>query len=212
MEAALTLPSSHEIRLKDKERRCLVTGDMLPTTALFRFVIGPDDTVVPDLAEKLPGRGLWVRFDRDTLIAAATKNVFSKAVHRTVNVTPAIVDQIEALLRKRCLDFLGLARRSSIAVLGQPQVEAAINAQNLKLLLIASDASNKGVVDVTQMRLLGDTPILRSFTRYELGTALGYELTVYVGLQRHALTNKFYSEWKRLDKITRKDHFTGNEG
>ena len=54
-------------RDKDKdeaERRCIVTGDVQPKGGLIRFVVGPDGMVVPDLAEKLPGRGLWVSADR----------------------------------------------------------------------------------------------------------------------------------------------------
>ena len=212
MEAAPTLPSPREIRSQDNERRCLVTGEVLPKANLLRFVVGPDETIVPDLAEDLPGRGLWVSLDRTTLEAAASGNVFSKAARQSVIVPPGLIDQIEFLLRKRCLDFLGLARRSGIAVLGQPQVETAINAKALKLLVIADDASANGVVDVTQMRQFGDMPVIRSFNRMELGTALGYDQMVYIGLKFHALTNKFLAEWTRLDKITRKDHFTGNKG
>ena len=50
-------------REKDREtpeRRCIVTGETQPRAGLIRFVAGPDAIVVPDLAEKLPGRGFWV--------------------------------------------------------------------------------------------------------------------------------------------------------
>jgi len=46
-------------RPKDRtepERRCIATGESGPTARLVRFVLGPDGTVVPDLAGKLPGR------------------------------------------------------------------------------------------------------------------------------------------------------------
>ena len=45
-------------------RKCIATGQVLPTAELIRFVVGPDGTVVPDLAAKLPGRGMWVSADR----------------------------------------------------------------------------------------------------------------------------------------------------
>ena len=50
-------------RTKDRdgpERRCIVTRATGPKEGLIRFVLGPDDEVVPDLAGKLPGRGIWV--------------------------------------------------------------------------------------------------------------------------------------------------------
>ncbi len=48
----------------EPERRCIATGETQPKGGLVRFVIGPDDVVYPDVAEKLPGRGIWVAADR----------------------------------------------------------------------------------------------------------------------------------------------------
>ena len=64
MEAAYTsAPPQDPVRYSDNERRCLVTGAVLPKADLIRFVVGPDDSIVPDLAQNLPGRGLWVTAD-----------------------------------------------------------------------------------------------------------------------------------------------------
>ncbi|HLF58858.1 MAG TPA: DUF448 domain-containing protein, partial [Alphaproteobacteria bacterium] len=41
-------------------RRCLATGTLRPKAELVRFVLAPDGTVVPDINERLPGRGLWL--------------------------------------------------------------------------------------------------------------------------------------------------------
>lgn len=41
-------------------RRCVVTRESLPKERMIRFVLGPDRQVVPDLAAKLPGRGMWL--------------------------------------------------------------------------------------------------------------------------------------------------------
>lgn len=199
-------------RLLDSERRCLVTGEVWPKTELIRFVVGPDDIIVPDLAQNLPGRGLWVTASLSCIQTAVSKNLFSRAAKMPVKAKENLGDQVTSLLRKRCLDFLGLARRSGIGILGQPQVEAAIRSGTLKLLFIASDASDKGLQEIMQMRLLGDLPLLRNFTRTELGAALGYDQMVYVGLMAHALTTKLNGELNRLDKLARKDHFTENQG
>ena len=42
-----------------------MTGAVMPKDALLRFVLAPDGQVVPDLAGKLPGRGIWVTPRRD---------------------------------------------------------------------------------------------------------------------------------------------------
>ena len=53
-------------------RRCIVTADVQSPDRMVRFVIGPDRTVVPDVAHKLPGRGYWVAAKRDLIARACT--------------------------------------------------------------------------------------------------------------------------------------------
>ena len=68
----------------EPERRCIVTRAVQPRAGLIRFVAGPDDVVVPDLAEKLPGRGMWVSADAAALGQAAKKGHFARAAKRPV--------------------------------------------------------------------------------------------------------------------------------
>ena len=45
-------------------RRCIVTRERLPKERMIRFVVGPDRALVPDLAARLPGRGIWLSAPR----------------------------------------------------------------------------------------------------------------------------------------------------
>ena len=55
------------------QRRCIVTGEVRDRGRLVRFVVGPDGTVVPDIDERLPGRGLWLLPRRDIVNRAVAK-------------------------------------------------------------------------------------------------------------------------------------------
>ena len=79
---------------------------------LVRFVAGPDGAVVPDLARKLPGRGLWVAADQAFGGTAARKGGFSRAAKSRLSAPADLADQVERLLLRRVLDGLGLARRA----------------------------------------------------------------------------------------------------
>ena len=68
----------------DGLRRCIVSGDSLPRAEMLRFVIGPDDVVVPDMAGRLPGRGLWLRARRDIVVQACTRSQFTRAARHKV--------------------------------------------------------------------------------------------------------------------------------
>ncbi|RZJ77620.1 MAG: DUF448 domain-containing protein, partial [Brevundimonas sp.] len=45
---------------KDRDRRDLVTRQVMDESRLIRFVAAPDGSVAPDLGRRLPGRGMWV--------------------------------------------------------------------------------------------------------------------------------------------------------
>src|SRR5208283_668903 len=52
-------------------RRCIITRERLPKERMIRFVIGPNRQVVPDLAARLPGRGIWLSAAADVLESTA---------------------------------------------------------------------------------------------------------------------------------------------
>jgi predicted RNA-binding protein YlxR (DUF448 family) len=199
--ALSTARQETKARAAKTERRCLVAGDARPKDELIRFVVGPDRVLVPDLAQNLPGRGLWVTAARAPIEEAARKNLFARAAKTSVKSAPDLADQVATLLQKRCLEFLGLARGAGIAVFGQPQVEAALKTGKITLLLLARDAK-------AELKGAGAT-VSQRFTRDELGAALGHDQLAYVGLKAHGLTEKLRRELARLDKMADKAHTSG---
>src|SRR3954453_10750656 len=91
----------------NRERRDIVTGEVMDEARLIRFVAGPDGQVVPDLARKLPGRGLWVAADRASVATAAKKGLFARAAKAKVHASPDLAEQVEILLKRRLLSGLG---------------------------------------------------------------------------------------------------------
>src|SRR5207302_7221214 len=60
------------------QRRCIVTGEVRDRGSLLRFVVGPDGAIVPDVAARLPGRGLWLTARRD-IVERRWRNGSSRA-------------------------------------------------------------------------------------------------------------------------------------
>jgi predicted RNA-binding protein YlxR (DUF448 family) len=189
----------------DAERRCLVAGDLKPRMEMIRFVIAPDQSVVPDLSENLPGHGMWVTTSREAIQMAAKKNLFAKAAKQPAKPAADLADRVAHLLRKRCTDFLGLAKSAGIIVLGESQTEAAMRANRLALHLHAPDATRKldNRYNVTECDL---------FSRDEMGAVFGYDQIVYVGLLPHKLTDKVKAEIDRLRPLVMPLMTDGNEG
>ena len=110
-------PSPDGLSRKKNEtvRRCLVTRETLPMDRLIRFCVSPDRMVVPDLAHKLPGRGMWVTADRDLVETACGKGLFAKAAHAKVTCPEDMDGLIKSLFVKRLQSLLGLARKAGLA-------------------------------------------------------------------------------------------------
>ena len=77
---------------------------------MIRFVVAPDRAVIPDLAAKLPGRGIWLSARRDVLETARARGAFQRAARSPVTVSPDLVATVQAGLERRVTEMLGLAR------------------------------------------------------------------------------------------------------
>ncbi|SMO83159.1 RNA-binding protein [Paracoccus laeviglucosivorans] len=185
-------------RTKDREtpeRRCIVTGETQPKAGLIRFVAGPDAEVVPDLAEKLPGRGFWVVADRTALDRAASKGMFSRGAKAQVSVPPELMSMIEEGLAKRVTDTLSLARKAGLAVAGFEKTKDWLAAGRAKVLLQASDGSDRGKGKLWTPeggRWFG------CMTASELGLSFGRDHVIHSALAPGGLTVKLIRDASRL--------------
>ena len=108
-------------------RLCAVGRVQLPVDEMVRFVAGPDGIVVPDLARRLPGRGVWVELSRARLAEGVRKSVFARSLKRKVTAPADLVERVETLLLKRVLDGLALANKAGLVVSGFSRVDAALD-------------------------------------------------------------------------------------
>jgi uncharacterized protein len=178
------------------ERRCLVTQTVRPKSALVRFVIAPDGTVVPDVAGKLPGRGLWLTARRDIVTAAVTKRLFARAARQSVVVDDDLAERVAGLLALRCRDQIGLARRAGQAVMGFAKVAAALTAGRAAVLLAAADGAADGR---EKLRTLAPAlPLVEQLSSAELGAAFGREHVVHAALAPGRMAEAFLGEAARL--------------
>jgi len=187
---------------RGRERRCIVSNESLPEARLIRFAVAPDGVVTPDVAAKLPGRGAWVRADRASIDQAVRKGAFARAFKAQVKAPAELAEQVEALLARRCLDHLGLARRAGAIAIGATQVEAAIRAQPLHVLIEAADGAEEGREKLMSLHigLWGRAPATAGcFAAEDLGVALGRERVIHACLLQERLALGWAAEIARLE-------------
>lgn len=158
----------------------------MPEKLLIRFVAGPGGVVTPDVARRLPGRGMWVSARREAVDLATKRGAFARSA-KTKLISPAdLSDQVERLLHRRLLDGLGLARRAGDLTYGFDKVEAAIMAGRTTWLIEASDSAADGRRKLSQaadrvLRERGVAPKrIGVFSGEELSLALGQGNVIHV--------------------------------
>jgi predicted RNA-binding protein YlxR (DUF448 family) len=189
------------------QRRCLATGTVADKDALLRFVVAPTGALVPDLQQRLPGRGLYLAPTRAAVDAALKKRVFARAARRPVEVPDDLADWLEALVVARALDLIGLARRAGQAVVGYDQVAAWLKAGRAAVLLQAADAAPAGRARLAA--LAGDRPVVELLRAAELAQPFGREHVVHVALAAGGIATRLLGELARLGGLRRADQKVG---
>ncbi len=123
-------------------RRCVVTHAVEDRSALVRFV-AHGTTVIPDLAERLPGRGAWIGARRTRIEEAVRRNLFARAFRCRVEPPADLAAQVEELVVRRVVDAVGLARRAGAAVHGRDRALEAVHTGQAGLLVVADDAGSQ---------------------------------------------------------------------
>jgi predicted RNA-binding protein YlxR (DUF448 family) len=175
LEGRTTLTPPATLAAIARERRDIVSGEVMDEARLVRFVAGPGGVVTPDLARKLPGRGVWVAATREAVETAARKGLFARAAKANLKAPPDLADQVDDLLRARLLAGLGLARKAGDLTLGYEKVLAAISAGKVAWLVEASDGSDEGrrKLLAAARRSASQPRLLALFSSSELSLALG---------------------------------------
>jgi len=178
-------------------RRCIASGESLDPARMIRFVVGPEDRLVPDVAGKLPGRGIWVEARRDALQRAMAKQLFARAARKPVKVDADLPAQVERLVERQCLDTIGLARRAGAAVAGFDKVEALLRKGLVGALVEAVDGAADGRDRLR--RLAPGAPVVSSLPAAALAQAMGRDgVVVHAAVAKGALAERLVAAANRL--------------
>jgi uncharacterized protein len=211
-------------------RRCVVTRERLPKEQMFRFVVSPDRILIPDLAGKLPGRGIWLSASRDVIEGADVKQpdgvspkgtsrkgmssgakgrelvrAIARAARGPVQIPSDLPGVLETALIRRIGDLLGLARRAGQAIAGFEKARDWMRTHPVGLVLQAADGS-----EAERARFRSAVPeavsVLDPLTGAELGRVFGHDTVVHVALASGRLAGSIAMEANRLAGLRTVSH------
>jgi predicted RNA-binding protein YlxR (DUF448 family) len=191
-------------RAADAARRCAMTCAHRPKDDLIRFVLGPDGTVVPDLKEKLPGRGVWLTAAHDTVAEAVKRKAFGRALKAEAKVPEGLAEDLDRRLAEAALSALSMANKAGEVVFGHAKVEEALAKGRVLALIHAWDAAEDGCrkLDGKARSVTGGLgiPAVRVFNADELSLASGRSNVIHAALIQGGAARKLLAAASRVER------------
>jgi predicted RNA-binding protein YlxR (DUF448 family) len=196
----------------DVERRCALTHEVKPAAELIRFVVGPDDVLVPDTDAKAEGRGVWLSVGEKIVVEAIKKKAFAKSLKTNVTVPDDLPALTRLRLEQRFVSALQMARKSGQLLTGAMKVKAALETGHAVALITATDAAEDGKKKMLatlkasskaaeEQGIAGaDRPHFELLDSAQLGLALGIENVIHAAPTQGAAGE---AAVKRADRLAR---------
>jgi predicted RNA-binding protein YlxR (DUF448 family) len=203
-------------RREETTRMCALTRVEKPVAELIRFVLGPDDVLVPDTEAKAEGRGVWLSLNRELVAEAVKKKVFARSLKTEVKLPDDLPALTQLRLEQRYLSALGMARKAGQLTFGATKVQSLIRTGDLVALITATDAAEDG-----RSKMVGplkalhyaaaeeeiegfEVPHFELLSSEQMGLALGLENVIHAALTRGAAAQAAVEKARRLALYTAK--------
>ena len=188
-------------------RTCIVTRRELLPEEMIRFVCGPNEQIVPDIKQCLPGRGVWVTANKEKIEEAEKRQVFRHGFKSKSVTAEGLADLTGKLLYDDALAALSITKKAGLAVTGKSKVIEQIRKGRVALVIHATDAVADGAEKIDTLVAAipreEDIEILirRAFSGGELDKALGGSNITHLALLSGGATENLIVKLEKLEKF-----------
>jgi uncharacterized protein len=191
-------------------RECALTRESKPVGELIRFVVGPDEVIVPDTDAKAEGRGVWITLGESQVALAQKKNAFAKSLKEKVLLPEDLAGLTRTRLEQRLTGALQMAKKAGQLLTGATRVKAGIESGEVIALLTATDAAEDGRSKMLSslrgaQRAAAEegqegtvVPHFELLSAEQMGLALGLENVIHAALIQGAAAQSALARAERL--------------
>ena len=181
--------------LQGRSRKCIASGEIKDKSSLLRFVVTPDNMIVADVLEKLPGKGIWLGCSKELLEKTLRGGLFAHVTKKPITVPETLLDDVEQILTNRVISLISLARKSGRAVAGYEKVKDWLSKDLATVLVQSQDGSKRGKSKLSTPR--GGT-FIDCLKTSELGLAFGRQTVIHCALASGGITQRVVHDALRL--------------
>lgn len=185
-------------------RLCAVSRTQRPPEELIRFVLGPDGILAPDLARRLPGRGVWVDATRKSVVAAVRRQVFARSLKQAVATPGDLPALIERLMVRRLGEAISIANKAGLLITGFGKVDELMTRGQATVLIHAADGAKDGAAKLDRKFKALQGPeraaeaTVAELTGPELDLAIGRSNVVHAAASEGGASQRILQEAARL--------------
>lgn len=182
----------------DNWRRCALTGEASPPSALLCFVLDPSGRVVFDFKQNLPvPHRLWLAARRKVVEQACEQQLFAQ-LGEGAECPRNLSENVRQQMIKHLQETLNLLRRSGALVSGYEKVKQAVMQRKAAILVQAGDASADGREKLAKLAMHHHIPVVTLLPRTALAAVTGQENQAHLAVLYGGLADKFMQESNRL--------------
>lgn len=172
----------------------------------MRYVLSPQQQLLVDYRQKLPGRGVYTCCDVDCIIKAVERKQLQRAfkVEQLQVSSDQVVSTIIETLLQRIENLLGMARKSGQAVSGSSAILNSLKRNDRLAFVLLSDDVSTGIANkVLTAAESQRVEVFQMFSKGRIGEILGKGERSVAALQAGKLANAIKLEVQRYKRISR---------
>lgn len=185
------------------ERSCVACREKNEQQHFLRYVLGPDNQLVVDYRNRLPGRGAYTCFTSECIGKALKNGGFTRAFRKEISAlsNEDLLKTALDAINQRIFGLLGVARKAGEVISGTSQLQAAFGRQEIKYLIIAEDAADGSVGKITRQADQERVQWVRFSSQAMLGQIAGRENRNCIGIKNKQFADLLALETNRLQQI-----------
>ena len=146
----------------------------------IKISLSPENKLIPDLRDKLPGKSVWLPADKAIIIDTLRKEDLKTYFGVSKIFSPDLVSIIEMILRKKILSSISMTKKSGVLAIGLDAIKTQLIKKRHCLILVAIGA--KSVAEKYFFTSKNVTIFENMVEQKDLEKSIGKNNVKYVGI------------------------------
>lgn len=197
---------ANSLKSKGPQRSCIACRHTADKSELVRYVLSPDDKVLVDYRQRLPGRGAYTCCKQQCLLDAVKKNAFQRSFRKTRQPIESsdLLEQLIDSLEQKIFNLIGMARKSRQITSGtQAVLDALKKDQKMVLILVSDDISTAIGNKIQKLAEQKSVCFIQLFNKFKMGQLIGKEERSAIAIKAGMLAQRLLFELHRYEQLVR---------